>query len=276
MNTEQLPAINTYLGESGSEVVEGKINEAYRKIEHLEGAPAAPGLTLHNVADAVLDTLSGQGTSGFPVTTDELAGFALTIAEQLAPQSDESGTVPRRIPPVKIDHDNVLPELEAVATNPALRIAIWNVLRSEGFTDEQISFNEQQLGRHTSRCKEGGCRDESGEPLHRILDRYNEVKDIIKATGLLASRPAEFYVGQVIIDEKVLDQLPFGTIIMGARDRFNQDYPELFRNSGSKDRPWMHLDPSDRDDGEATEHSGTVLRWRLDGKAVILFLPRSS
>lgn len=276
MSTEQLPAINTYLGESGTEVVEEKINEAYRKIEHLEGALASPGLTLHNVADAVLDTFSGHGTSGFPVATDELADFALTIAEQLAPQSDESVASPQHVPPVKIDHGNVLPELEEVATNPALRIAIWNALRTEGFTDEQISFNEQQLGRHTSRCKEGGCKDVSGEPRHRILDRYNAVKDIIKSSELLASRPAEFFVGQVIVDDKVLDQLPFGTIIMGARDRFNQDYPELFRNSGSKDRPWMHLDPSDRDDGEVTEHSGTVLRWRLDGKAVILFLPRSS
>ncbi|MFJ2617690.1 hypothetical protein [Glutamicibacter sp. NPDC087344] len=42
MSTEQLPAINTHLGEPGTEAVIEKIEEAYYKIEHLEGSLAAP------------------------------------------------------------------------------------------------------------------------------------------------------------------------------------------------------------------------------------------
>lgn len=39
----------------------------------------------------------------------------------------------------------------------------------------------------------------------------------------------------MILDEKILDELPYGTIIMGATDRLNQDHPELFRKAGTKD-----------------------------------------
>lgn len=118
-----------------------------------------------------------------------------SVLEQ-ASQAGATGNVPvltlhdvaevasKRIPPVNIDYGNTLPELEEVVTNPALRNAIWNVLRAEGFTDEQISFNEQPLGRHTSGCKCGGYLDDSGKSRHRILDRYNAVKDIIKASGV--------------------------------------------------------------------------------------------
>lgn len=166
-------------------------------------------------------------------------------------------------------------ELRAVAANPRLRAAVWNSMRAAGFTDDQISFNEHAKGRHPSTCKEyeGGfqCTSESGKSNHGILDRYNAIEKTIFDSGLLEPLPEGApFVGQVITNADALDALPAGTILRCVKAKANPDWPDVFLHTGSKRKPWLHLDPSDRDDGDDTEYSEAVLRWHGDGSAVIL------
>lgn len=50
----------------------------------------------------------------------------------------------------------------------------------------------------------------------------------------------------------------------------NPNWPEVFLHTGARDRQWLHLDPSDRDDGENSECSEFILRWGGKGSAVVL------
>ncbi|UUX60156.1 hypothetical protein [Glutamicibacter halophytocola] len=77
----------------------------------------------------------------------------------------------------------------------------------------------------------------------------------------------------VVKSEEELDALPQGTVIMATGGRWDPEHPELFLKCGFKWAPWMALDPSDRNDGENTESSGAVLKWRCDGEARVLYRP---
>lgn len=81
-----------------------------------------------------------------------------------------------------------------------------------------------------------------------------------------------FQTAMVLTTIGELDALPSGSIIMCVKKGSNPDWPELFLNAGSRDAPWLALDPSDRDDGEVTLHSGTVLRWHGEGSVTVLRL----
>lgn len=168
---------------------------------------------------------------------------------------------------------NPLPELVAVAANPKLRKAVWKVLTSEGFKVGQIQFSENQKGRHSGLCTkltEGyDCIAGNGTSRHPILDRYNAVEAILLASGLIEPLPEGApFVGQVITDAAALDTLPAGTIIKCVK--MNPSWPEVFMHTGRGNQQWLHLDPSDRDDGENTEYSEAVLRWHVKGSATVL------
>ena len=87
---------------------------------------------------------------------------------------------------------------------------------------------------------------------------------------------ASAYLGfaqPVVNSVEELDALPHGTVIMATGGQPNPDYPELFLKAGYEWSPWQALDPSDRDDGENMESSGSVLKWRCDGEARVLYRP---
>ena len=65
-----------------------------------------------------------------------------------------------------------------------------------------------------------------------------------------------------------LDALPVGTLVMCAN--VNPTWPAVFLHTGSKRDPWLALDPSDRDDGETTLDSGTILTWHGKGTARVI------
>jgi len=79
---------------------------------------------------------------------------------------------------------------------------------------------------------------------------------------------------RTITTEEELDALPEGSIIKCNKERSNPLWPDVFLNTGSSRDPWLHLDPSDRYDGENTVASAAVLRWFGDGKATVLWEPQ--
>lgn len=179
------------------------------------------------------------------------------------------------IPILDIRDPKTTAELRAVATDPRLRRAVWNAMRALGYTDNQISFNEHAKGRHPSTCQatETGfnCIGPSGKSHHWILDQYNTIEKTIIDSGLLEplSEDAPF-IGQVITEAAALDALPEGSLIGSVK--INPNWPDVFMHTGNKNQPWLHLDPSDRDDGEATLFSDELLRWHCSGSATILHL----
>lgn len=179
------------------------------------------------------------------------------------------------IPILDVRAANTTAELRAVAINPRLRTAVWNAMRAAGYTDEQISFNEHAKGRHPSSCRESeagfDCIGEEGKSNHGILDRYNAIEKTIIDSGLLDPLPEGApFIGQVITDAAALDALPEGTLILCFK--VNPNWPDVFIHTGNKSQPWLHLDPSDRDDGENALFSEALLRWHSNGAATILHL----
>lgn len=76
---------------------------------------------------------------------------------------------------------------------------------------------------------------------------------------------------QQVTTEEELDALPEGTLI--ACVKANPKWPDVFLHTGSSRAPWLHLDPSDREDGETTTTSGAVLRWHGNGSATVMHTP---
>lgn len=81
-------------------------------------------------------------------------------------------------------------EFNFIASNPKLREAIWRTMRNLGYTDEQISWNEHSKGRHTSKCSESSknnwhCQSPEGSSYHSILDKYNQVQEVLIASELV-------------------------------------------------------------------------------------------
>ena len=65
-----------------------------------------------------------------------------------------------------------------------------------------------------------------------------------------------------------MDALTQGALV--SCENANPAWPDVFLHTGGKRDPWLALDPSDRDDGERTLDSGTVLRWHGKGEARVI------
>lgn len=76
-------------------------------------------------------------------------------------------------------------------------------------------------------------------------------------------------MGRIITTADELDSLPQRAIIRAVQSR-NPKYGDVFERFLSG---WLHLDPSDRSDGEGTVHSAEVLRWHGDESVTVLWEP---
>lgn len=115
--------------------------------------------------------------------------------------------------------------------------------------------------------------EENAERMYPDSDITYGVGAVREAYAYGANEALKRLAQPVVNSVEELEALPHGTVIMATGGNWNPEHPELFLKCGYSHAPWMALDPSDRDDGENLESSGTVLKWRCDGKARVLWSP---
>ncbi|MHC6175448.1 hypothetical protein [Glutamicibacter sp. X7] len=116
--------------------------------------------------------------------------------------------------------------------------------------------------------------EETAERMYPDSDITYGVGAVREAYAYGANEALKRLAQPVVTTVEELEALPYGTVIIATGgQRLLPEHPELFAKVSFHGRPWQTLDPSDRNDGEDTESSGTVLKWRCHGEARVLYMP---
>ncbi|EMY33569.1 hypothetical protein D477_014246 [Arthrobacter crystallopoietes BAB-32] len=121
----------------------------------------------------------------------------------------------------------------------------------------------QVLRKHRFNAGLYECQCQDGLPEYRVI-----AMDWEDWTEHVAELIAEATARKITTAEE-LDGLPVGTVIRCVRAR-TPEHDEIFRRTANRRAPWLHLDPSDRQDDETTLESGHVLRWYGDLSVTVL------
>jgi hypothetical protein len=78
-----------------------------------------------------------------------------------------------------------------------------------------------------------------------------------------------------VTTEAELDELPEYTIIRALEERNGRKWPigRIFEKTSKHRNEWMHLDPSDRYDGEDSQPAALIVNYYGTGGCTVLYRP---